>query len=127
MRSESAGEWSVSGDMTGQTWIDTGILALNAGWFPIYSLLQRRSIIMITFVNTGETSNRCSMLCDSLLGRKKEQLFPPGLNKQKLADKFNEFFITKITNIRFDLLEQDTRLSDTQPENRLIPNALAKF
>ena len=66
-------------------------------------------------------------LCNSLLGRKKEQLFPPGLNSQELADKFNEFFITKITNIRSDLLEQDTQSSDTQPENHLIPNALAKF
>ena len=47
-------------------------------------------------------------LCNSLLGRKKEQLFPPGLNNQELADKFNEFSITKITNIRSDLLEQDT-------------------
>ena len=66
-------------------------------------------------------------LCNGLLGRKKEQLFPPGLNSQELADKFNEFFITKITNIRSDLLEQDTQSSDTQPENHLIPNALAKF
>ena len=66
-------------------------------------------------------------MCNGLLGRKKEQLFPPGLNSQELADKFNEFFITKITNIRSDLLEQDTQSSDTQPENRLIPNGLAKF
>ena len=66
-------------------------------------------------------------LCDSLLGRKKEQLFPPRLNNQELADKFNEFFITKITNIRSDLLEQNTWSTDTQPENCLIPNALAKF
>ena len=66
-------------------------------------------------------------LCNGLLGRKKEQIFPPGLNSQELADKFNEFFILKITNIRSDLLEQDTQSSDTQPENHLIPNALAKF
>ena len=66
-------------------------------------------------------------LCDSLLGRKKEQLFPPGLNNQELAYKFNQFFITKITDIRSDLLEQDTQSSDTQPENHWIPNALMKF
>ena len=47
-------------------------------------------------------------LCDHLLGQKKEQSFPPRLNNQELADAFNKFFITKITNIRSDLLEQDT-------------------
>ena len=46
-------------------------------------------------------------LCNSLLGQKKEQSFPPRLNNQELADTFNKFFITKITNIRSDLLEQD--------------------
>ena len=66
-------------------------------------------------------------LCNSLLGRGKEQSLPPGLNNQELADKFNEFFITKITNIRSDLFEHGTESSDTQPENRLIPNALMNF
>ena len=78
MRSGSAGEWSISGDMTEQTWIDTGIFALSAGWFPIYSLLQRRSIIMITFVNTVETSNRCSSCVTAYLVEKKNNYFPLG-------------------------------------------------
>ena len=66
-------------------------------------------------------------LCKSLLGRGKEQSLPPGLNNQELADKFNTFFITKITNIRFNLFEHDTGSSDTQSENHLIPNALTNF
>ena len=66
-------------------------------------------------------------LGNSLLGRGIEQLLPPGLNNQELTDKFNEFFITKITNIRSDFLEYDTGSSDTQPENHLIPNALMNF
>ena len=66
-------------------------------------------------------------LCDSLLGRGKEQSLPPGLNNQELADKFNKFFIIKITNIRSDLSECNTGSPGTQSENRLIPNALMKF
>ena len=66
-------------------------------------------------------------MCDSLLGRKKEQSFPPGLNNQELADTFNRFFITKISNIRSDLLGWDTRTSIAQPVNCLISNALVKF
>ena len=66
-------------------------------------------------------------LCDGLLGRKKEQLFPPGFNNQELADTFNRFFITKISNIRTDLLGQDTQTSIAQPVNHLISNALVKF
>ena len=66
-------------------------------------------------------------LCNCLLGWKKEQSFPPGLNNQELADTFNKFFITKITNISSNLLEQDTWKSVTQPGNCLIPNALMKF
>ena len=66
-------------------------------------------------------------LCNSLLGRGKEHSLPPGLNNQELADNFNKFFITKITNIRSDLSECDTGSSDTQSENCLIPNALMNF
>ena len=35
-------------------------------------------------------------LCDSLLGRGKEQSLPPGLNNQELADKFNEFLSPRL-------------------------------
>ena len=66
-------------------------------------------------------------LCDGLLGWKKEQLFPPRLNNQELADTFNRFFITKISNIRTDLLGQDTQTSIAQPVYHLISNALVKF
>ena len=65
-----------SGDMTGQTWIDTMIFAHSAGWFPIYFLLQRRSIIMTTFVNTRETSNKFSSCAIVYLVGKKSNYFP---------------------------------------------------
>ena len=64
---------------------------------------------------------------DSLLGRGKEPSLPPGFTNQELADNFNEFFITKITNIRSDLSERNTRSSDTQDEHHSIPSALEKF
>ena len=44
-------------------------------------------------------------VCYSLLGKGKETSLPPGFTNQELADNFNEFFITKITNIRSDLSE----------------------
>ena len=37
---------------------------------------------------------------DSRLGRGKEPSLPPGFTNQELADNCNDFFITKITNIR---------------------------
>ena len=127
MRSGSTGDWSMSGDMIGQTWIDTMIFAHSAGWFPIYFFATEKKYYHDNLCEHKGNIKQVFKLYNSLLGRKKEQLFPPGLNSQELADKFNEFFITKITNIRSDLLEQDTQSSDTQPENCLIPNALAKI
>ena len=44
-------------------------------------------------------------VCDSLLGRGKEPSLPSGFTNQELANNFNDFFITKITNIRSDLSE----------------------
>ena len=49
-------------------------------------------------------------VCDSLLGRGKEPSLPPGFTNQELADNFNDFFITKITNIRLDLSESKCRI-----------------
>ena len=74
-----------------------------------------------------ETSNRCSNYVTAYLVRKKEQLFPPRFNNKELADTFNRFFITKISNIRTDLLGQDTQTSIAQPVNHSISNALVKF
>ena len=39
-------------------------------------------------------------ICNSLLGRNKDSPLPPGFTNQELANNFNGFFITKITNIR---------------------------
>ena len=62
-----------------------------------------------------------------MLGRGKEPSLPPGFTNQELADNFNDFFITKITNIRSDLSEQNTGSSDTQAEHRSILSALENF
>ena len=52
-----------------------------------------------TFVEHSGNNKQVFKLCESLLGRGKEQSLLSGLNNQELADKFNKFFITKITNI----------------------------
>ena len=51
-------------------------------------------------------------ICNSLLGRKKDTPFPPGFTHQELANNFNSFFITKITNIRN---EPDTTTANINP------------
>ena len=51
-------------------------------------------------------------ICNSLLGRKKDSPFPPGFTNQELANNFNSFFITKITNIRNQL---DTTTANISP------------
>ena len=66
-------------------------------------------------------------VCDRLIGRGKEPSLPPGFTIQELADNFDDFFITKITNIRSDLSEQDTGSSDIQTEHRLIPSAIENY
>ena len=51
-------------------------------------------------------------ICNSLLGRKKDSPLPPGFTKQQLANNFNSFFTTKITNIRNQM---DTPTASTSP------------
>ena len=51
-------------------------------------------------------------ICNSLLGRKKDSPLPPGFTNQELANNFNSFFITKITNIRNQL---DTTAANISP------------
>ena len=68
-----------------------------------------------------------SKVCNGLLGRGKEPSLPSGFTNQELADNFNEFFITKITNIRSDLSKQSTQSSDTQAKHHSIPSALENF
>ena len=78
-------------------------------------------------MNTGENTKEVFKVCDSLLGRDKEPTLPPGFTNQELAASFNDFFITKITNIRSDLSEWDTGSSDIQTEHHLIPSALENY
>ena len=35
-----------------------------------------------------------------------DPLLPPGFRNQELTDNFNDYFTTKITNIRSELMEQ---------------------
>ena len=80
-----------------------------------------------TFCEHSGNIKHVFKLCNSLLGRGKEQSLPPGLNNQDLADNFNEFFITKINNIRSDLSECDTGSSDTQSEKLLDSQCSDEF
>ena len=66
-------------------------------------------------------------VCDSLFGRGKEASLPPGFTNQELADNFNDFFITKITNITSKLTEQNAGPSDIQTEHRTIPRVLENY
>ena len=66
-------------------------------------------------------------VCDSLLGRGKEPSLPPGFTNQELADNFNEFFTTKITNIRSKLIEQNVGSSDIPTEHCTIPRVLENY
>ena len=58
-----------------------------------------------TFHEHRRNTKQVFKVCDSLLGRGKEPSLPPGFTNQELADNFNDFFITKITNIRSNLSE----------------------
>ena len=49
-------------------------------------------------------------ICNQLLGRTKESPLPPGYTNQELADRFNKYFIDKITKIRSVLLEKCSHL-----------------
>ena len=51
-------------------------------------------------------------ICNSPLGRKKDSQLPPGFMNQELANNFNSFFTTKITNIRNQL---DTTTANISP------------
>ena len=49
-------------------------------------------------------------ICNQLLGRTKESPLPPGFTNWELADRFNNYFIDKITKIRSVLLEKHSHL-----------------
>ena len=66
-------------------------------------------------------------VCDSLLGKGKDPPLPPGFMNQELADNFNDFFITKITNIRSKLIEQNLGSSDILTKHCTIPRTLEDY
>ena len=76
MRSGSAGEWSISGDMTGQTWIDTEIFALSFRLVSNLLFATEKEYYHDNFVNTVETSDRCLSCVTAYLVEKKNNFFP---------------------------------------------------
>ena len=58
-----------------------------------------------TFHEHRRNTKQVFKVCGNLLGRGKEPSLPPGFTNQELADNFNDFFTTKITNIRSNLSE----------------------
>ena len=66
-------------------------------------------------------------VCDSLLGKDKDPPLPPGFMNQQLADNFNDFFITKITNIRSKLIEQNLGSPEILTEHHTIPRVRENY
>ena len=66
-------------------------------------------------------------VCNSPLGKGKDLPFSSGITNQELADNFNGFFTTKITNIRSKLIEQNLGLPDMLTEHCTIPRVLKNY
>ena len=66
-------------------------------------------------------------VCGSLLGKGKDLPLPPGFMNQEPANNFNDFFTTKITNIRFKLTEHNLGLSDMLTEHHTMPRVLENY
>ena len=64
------------------------------------------------------------MVCDSLLGKGKDPPNPPGFTNQELAENVNDFFTTKITYIRFKLIEQNLGSLEIPTEHCTIHRVL---
>ena len=78
-------------------------------------------------MNTGGIPSRCSRYVNSLLGKGKDLLLPPSFTNHELADTFNEFFTTKITNIRSKLIEQNLGLPGMPTEQCTIPQVFENY
>ena len=66
-------------------------------------------------------------VCNSLLGKGKDLPLPHGFMNQELADNFNDFFTTEITNIRSKLTEQNLGLPGMPTENHTISRVLENY
>ena len=53
--------------------------------------------------NNSNNSEKIFGICNSILGRKQDLPLPPGYTEEEQAERFNKFFITKITNIQENL------------------------
>ena len=70
-------------------------------------------------MNTEGIPNRCSRYVIAYLAKADPPL-PPGFMNQELADNFNDFFITRITNIRSKLIEQNLGSPEIPTEHHTI-------
>ena len=127
MKSGSAGNWSESGCGTRLTQIN--IMIFFSQHRLVLNLLfsTEMKYYLDTFCEHRRNTKQVFKVCDSLLGRGKEPSLLPGFTNQELADNFNDFFITKITNIRSDLSEWNTGSSDIQTEHHSIPSVLENY
>ena len=127
MKSGSAGNWSKSG---GRTKTNSDKYCDFCSQHRLVSNLlfsTEKKYYLDTFHEHRRNTKQVFKVCDSLLGRGKEPSLPPWFTNQELADNFNDFFITKITNIRSDFSEWDTGSSYIQTEHCLIPSALENY
>ena len=86
------------------------------------TILSREEIYYLNiFHEHRRNTKQVFKVCDSILGKGKDLLLPPSFTNQELADNFNEFFTTRITNIRSILIEQNLGLPDMLTEQCTIP------
>ena len=76
------------------------------------TILSKEEILPNIFHKHRRNTKQVFKICDCLLGKGKDLPLPPGFTNQELADNFNEFFTTKITNIKSKLTEQNLGLPD---------------
>ena len=96
-------------------------------WRMIRNLLDKaeRNYYKTQFQDNSQNLKKICGICNSILGRKWDLPLPPGYLEEETAERFNKFFITKITNIHENL-----RVNPTQyiiAEDHRNPPSLTKF
>ena len=78
-------------------------------------------------MNTGGISNRCSRYVIAYLAEARNHHSLLGSQTKNWQKISTIFFITKITNIRLNLTEQNAGSSDIQTEHCTIPSILENY
>ena len=84
-----------------------------------------RNYYKTQFQDNSQNLKKIFGICNGILGRKRDLPLPPGYTEEEQAERFNKFFITKITNIHENL-----RVNPTQyiiAEDHINPPSLTKF